>query len=347
MNLLQSTRRSFLGSLASATLALPSASPDLQSYQTPYKLGKLVLAASNKEGAFDSQAVDCPFVFSYKGSFYMTYVGFDGIGYQTGLASSSDLVTWKREDCILRRDPSSPITRYNIAMNWIIRENGLRSPGALKRVKGHFLGAYHAYPSAGYEQGPAVIGLCWSDNLRNWQLEDPCLRSEDGADWERGGLYKPCLLEHSGTYYLFYNAKTEEKRWHEQSGVAISRDLKTWQRFSGNPLIHNGTPDTWDDRFASDPCVVLNGKTWAFFYFGLDSGGKARDLLALGKDPFHFEKAHEILIDVGPPGSVDSTYAHKPSVIFYKGALYHFYCAVSGSWPHETRGISVARSKPW
>jgi hypothetical protein len=58
-------------------------------------------------------------------------------------------------------------------------------------------------------------------------------------------------------------------------------------------------------------------------------------------------KVDEILIDVGLPGSVDETYAHKPSVIFHHGALYHFYCAVSGKWPNERRGISVARSGAW
>ncbi len=40
-------------------------------------------------------------------------------------------------------------------------------------------------------------------------------------------------------------------------------------------------------------------------------------------------------------------FAHKPCVIFHEGSLYHFYCAVSGKWPHEVRGISVARSSPW
>ena len=54
-----------------------------------------------------------------------------------------------------------------------------------------------------------------------------------------------------------------------------------------------------------------------------------------------------ILIDVGPPGAVDSIYAHKPSVIWHEGALYHFYCAVSGNHPNEVRGISIARSRPF
>ncbi|HLH01239.1 MAG TPA: family 43 glycosylhydrolase [Bryobacteraceae bacterium] len=337
------TRRKALALFASSALRATNA----HSYQTPYKLNRLVLAGSGVKGDFDEKAVDCPFVFHHQGRFYMTYIGFDGTGYQTGLASSDDLVNWRREGCILRRDPSSAVTRYNIAMNWIVRENAIASPGALKRVRGRFLGAYHAYPNAGYEQGPAVIGLCWSRDLRNWQLDRPCLDAESGAAWERGGLYKPCLVEHAGMFYLFYNAKTQEKRWHEQTGVATSRDLTKWTRYAANPILRNGTEATWDDRFASDPCVLLDGHRWLLFYFGLDSAGKARDLLATGSGPFEFAKSGEILVDIGPPGSVDSTYAHKPSLISHGGALYHFYCAVSGKWPNEVRGISVARSKPW
>ena len=83
------------------------------------------------------------------------------------------------------------------------------------------------------------------------------------------------------------------------------------------------------------------------YYYGLDNKGKARDLLAIGRDPYHFEKVNEIMIEPGPPGSVDETCAHKPCVIYNGGALYHFYCAVSGKWPNEVRGISVARSIPF
>jgi predicted GH43/DUF377 family glycosyl hydrolase len=344
------TRRAVLGGLAGAC-CLPAR--DVERYRTAYKYGKLVVAASGEAGAFDTRSVDCPFVFHHDGRFYMTYVGFDGTGYQTGLAVSRDLVEWKKLGCILRRDPASAVTRYNIAMNWIVRENGMRSAGELKKVGGRFLGAYHAYPNAGYEEGPAVIGLCRSDDLVHWEIEAPFFTPDGGAAWERGGLYKPCLLEYQGTYYLFYNAKTERLPkeqgggWKEQTGVATSRDLKEWKRYEGNPTIPNGGPGSWDERFASDPCVVLDGRQWVTFYYGLDKKGKARDLLAVGEDPFHPVKVDEISIDVGPPGTVDSTYAHKPSVIYHDGALYHFYCAVSGKWPNEVRGISVARSRPW
>jgi predicted GH43/DUF377 family glycosyl hydrolase len=343
-------RRAFLVGSCAAAMAAPDPA---SRYRTPYKFEKLVLAASAELDAFDRRTVDCPFAFHHDGRYYMTYVGWDGTGYQTGLATSADLVEWKKLGCILRRDPSSPVTRYNVAMNWIVRQNELRSPGELKKVRGQFLGVYHAYPNAGLEEGPAVIGLCWSDDLTKWEVEGPCLRPEDGADWESGGLYKPCLLEAGGTYYLFYNAKTKNLPreqgggWREQTGVATSTDLKTWRRYEGNPIIPNGPPGSRDERFASDPCVLLDGAHWVFYYYSYDKSGKARDLLALGNDAFHPTKVDEVMIDVGPPGSVDSTFAHKPSVLYHRGALYHFYCAVSGKWPNEVRGISVARSRPW
>jgi predicted GH43/DUF377 family glycosyl hydrolase len=326
---------------------------DLAPFRARYKYGKLVLTASGEPEAFDSKTVDDPFVFYHQNAFHMLYIGFDGTGYQTGLAKSSDLLHWERLDCVARRNPDSRYTRYNVALSCIVRENGLTSQGKLKKVHGRYLGAWNAYPNAGYEEGAAVIGLAWSDDLLHWDLTEPILFPADGAPWEHGGLYRPNLVEDNGVFYLFYNAKTDKLSkaegggWREQSGVATSRDLKQWMRYVGNPILPNGGHDAWDARFASNPFVVRHKKLWGMYYFGFDVHGKARELLALGRDPYHFTKIDEILVDVGPPGSVDETFAHKTSVISHEGVLYHFYCAVSHKWPNEVRGISVARSKPW
>ena len=322
-------------------------------FLTPYKYGHLVLSPANDATAFDHKSVDDPFVFRHDDAFAMLYIGFDGVGYQTGLATSSNLVDWKRVACVARRDPSSRYTKYNVALSCVVRENGLTSQGNLKRVKGRYLGAWNAYPGAGYEEGAAVIGLAWSDDLLHWELTDPILFPSDGAPWEHGGLYRPNLVEDNGTFYLYYNAKTDTQPksegdgWHEQTGVATSQDLKTWVRYKGNPILKNGGHDSWDARFASNPFVVKNGTTWGMYYFGYDWNGKARELLALGTDPYNFTKVDRILIDAGPPGTVDDAYAHKPSTIYSEGKLYHFYCAVSGKYPNDIRGISVACSEPW
>ena len=118
------TRRKFVTGLGVATIAqatrsawaspaaqtLDESVPTPQSLETPYKYGKLILAASTDPTAFDSKSVDCPFVFRHGDRFLMAYIAFDGTGYQTGLASSKDLVNWERQGCILRRDPQSDVT---------------------------------------------------------------------------------------------------------------------------------------------------------------------------------------------------------------------------------------------
>ncbi|MDC7684173.1 hypothetical protein PQU92_12855 [Asticcacaulis sp. BYS171W] len=328
-----------------ATVSAPT--DPVAPYRTPYKYGKLILGGTGRKGDFDEKAVDCPFVFSHEGRFYLTYVGFDGTGYQTGICVSYDLIHWERKGLILARDPADPVTRFNVASASILRENGLQTPGRLLKVNGEYVCAWHAYPSPGYEEGPAVIGLAFSKDLFSWRRDVPILTVEGAADWEKGGLYKPYLIKHGDTFILYYNAKTADKRWKEQTGFATSTDLKHWTRFEGNPILRNGPAGSPDARFASDPVVVQHRGQWGLFYFGLAQDGKARELLALGDTPTAFTKVPEVLIDVGAPGAVDDAYAHKPAVIYHKGDLYHFYCATGGKWPNDVRGISVARSRPW
>lgn len=321
--------------------------------RTPHKLPHLVVAPSYKKGEFDSHAVDCPFVFRHGSRFLMTYIGFDGIGYRTGLASSDDLLDWKKEGLLIDRGPKGSVTEFNVALTWILRENDLFGQGRLKRVHGKYLGVYHAYPNPGYEAGPAAIGLCWSIDLRQWRLDEPFLHAEDGADWERAGLYKACLFETGGRYYVFYNAKNRESGWVEQIGFATSTDLKKWTRNPTNPVLRVGPKGAIDDVFASDPCVLRLADCWALFYYTLaSSDGHARDSVAFSQDLIGWTKTNEALIDVGPSGSIDSVHAHKPSMFSNRGKLYHYYCAVApcaaGRMDEietgEVRGIAVATS---
>jgi predicted GH43/DUF377 family glycosyl hydrolase len=353
------TRRGFLQttSLASA-VSIARLPPDaIAPYRTPCKYPELVLKASSVKGAFDERSVDDPIVFRANGEFNMMYIGFDGTGYQTGLATSQDLLKWTRKALVGPRDAASKYTKYNLALSSILRDKNLHGKGEPITVGGQYLAAWHAYPSAGYEEGAAVIGLAWSHDLLHWELTEPILHPHDGSPWEHGGLYRPDLLLDGGTYYLYYNAKTdtlpksEGGGWHEQTGVATSSDLKTWIRYPRNPILRVGSKEAnaRDSRFASNPYVVKNGREFAMYYFGFgyQRPGRACEMLAVGTDPFHFRKVPEVLIDTGVSGSIDETFAHKPSVIYHDGMLYHFYCAVSGMWPNEVRGVAVARSKPW
>lgn len=334
--------------------AARAAAPELElsRLRTPYKLNRYVLQKSEDPKAFDSHYATSPFVFRANGRFYMTYVGHDGIGYQTGLACSDDLIHWKKLGRIIGRDPRSSFRRYSIGLTSVLRDHDLFSAGELKKINGRYLGSWLAFPEQGHEAGPAVIGLASSDDLMNWDLTEPILRPEEGAAWECGGLFKSYLLEEKGVYYLFYNAKNKARGLlNEQTGMATSRDLREWTRHPGNPIIPNGPAGSPDEQFASDPVVMKVGTTWAIFYFGLAADRHARELLTLSPDLRRFHKVDEIILDVGVKGAIDDRHAHKPSMISWQGDLYHFYDAVcNAGGPHPTnavRGISVARSRPW
>lgn len=327
---------------------------NLERYLTPYKYKKPVLTGSGNPGGFDKDAVDCPFVFQHRGLFYMMYVGFDGTGYQTALATSEDLLHWEHRAVILRRSEGSEWDAKNVAGTWILKEHRLDAPPTLKKWNGKYWLVYHAYPEFGYEEGSAKIGLAWTEDeeLLEWhRFPEPILTPEEGAPWEQGGLYKECLIEHEGTFYLFYNAKNAKKgRWKEQIGIATSKDLLAWRRYEGNPVLRV-SEDGWDCGFVADPCVLQDGDQWVMFYYGYNYK-KAQDGIAFSSDLFHWTKHPEPILTVGEPGEIDSIFAHKPAVIAHEGVLYHFYTASrewregdpTKNWGREFRSITVATS---
>ena len=103
---------------------------------TPYKWGKPVLAGTGEEGRFDRNAVDCPTPFCHNGRYYMLFVGFDGTGYQTGLAVSDDLVRWEKLGVILRRGANRDWDKVGMAGTGLLMENDLFGPRRLKKALG-------------------------------------------------------------------------------------------------------------------------------------------------------------------------------------------------------------------
>lgn len=335
----------------------------LSHYTTPFKFNKPVLAPSGIEGSYDEMAVDSPFVFFHNNQYHMLHVGFDGIGYQTSIAHSNDLLHWEKGKPLFSRQNLEGWNKSGIAGVWILKENDIHGLPILKKWHGKYWMVYHSYPDPGYESGPANIGLAYTadETLQTWHcLPDPILRWQDGASWESFGLYKGCLIEHHDRFYLFYNAKdSQEWLWHEQIGIAISDDLLHWTRLSDQPVIKN-TTDGWDSAFCADPYIVNDGSQWIMFYYGYN-GKHAQEGIAYSDDLIHWSKHPAPLIECGSSGTLDELHAHKPCVIQKDGILYHFYCAVRPSLPSdcarnqdptqlnqdigEYRCISVATSK--
>ncbi len=305
-------------------------SSSIKPYLTPFKYPYPVLIGSGKPGAFDELAVDIPFVFYHQRQFHMLYTGFDGKGYQSALAVSDDLIHWNPKGTILKRDENSNRwDHFGRAGTWIIKKSDmLHDMPCLRKIDGKYWMVYHSYPGVGYEEGPAEIGLAYTEDeeLMHWTpLERPIISWRDGDDWEKGGLYKACIVQSDHTWYMFYNAKNTEKRWIEQTGMAVSKDLFHWQRSSRNPIL-KVTKGGWDGRFVSDPCIVKDGAQWLNFYFGYDYG-HAQEGLAVSENLTDWEKVDSPIIHHGKHGEMDEGHVHKASVVYHNDTLYHFYCA--------------------
>lgn len=327
--------------------------------RTPNKLAVPVLQGSGSAGTFDARAVDCPFVFRHGGKFYMMYVGFDGEGYQTALATSIDLIRWSREAVILERtDDPSRWDYVGAAGSWILlNSNDLYETPTLKKVDGRYWMVYHSYPEFGYEAGGAKMGLAWceDEDLLTWhRLKEPIFSYEEGGEWERAGLYKCCVVEEDGKYRMFYNAKNRpDWPWTEETGLAVSEDLRHWTRHEANPVIPV-TPGTFYGQYFSDPCIRYDRRSgyWINFGFGFD-GVHAQGALAVSKDLERWEVAPEPWIPRGGPGELDETHAHKSSILYWQGMFYHYYCAAR-PWKEgdaadnggEFRCIALATGRP-
>ncbi|MDR2135395.1 MAG: hypothetical protein LBO76_02150 [Treponema sp.] len=328
----------------------------LKTYASPYKYGKAVIEGSGIEGAFDSLAVDVPFLFRHQGRYFMLYTGFDGTGYQSALALSDDLLHWKHHGMVLKRlDQKGKWDGVSIAGTWILRNMDLWGNYELEKFQGRYWMIYHSYPEAGYESGPAEMGLAWTEdeNLLDWRrLEDPVHSWRGGAEWENSGLYKACFFRHRDLFYMYYNAKNKEVGWLEQTGLATSKDLLRWERYEGSPVLKT-KEGTWYSHSLADPYICRDGDLWLNFFFGYDCK-HAQDGIACSQDLFHWEMANDPILRYGAEGEIDSTHAHKAGIITAGKRLYHFYNAVRPWRPgdqakngDEYRAISVASSEPF
>ncbi|MBI5835306.1 MAG: hypothetical protein HZB16_23610 [Armatimonadetes bacterium] len=308
-----------------------------------------VLSSDPKIPGFEKvHMTDCPTVYQIPGDpkWYMSFIGFDGQGYQSFVVESGDLLHWTNPRLALGFGPAGEFDHGGRVLGAYLYESyDVKAPRRLAKRDGRYWSLYGAYPKqGGYELRPGYEGVAVSDDGLTWRRahDAPTLsiHQADVAPWEKDCIYQPWLVAHEGRFYDFYNAANGGT---EQSGVAFSDDLLNWKRHPGNPVVRN-TPGAYDADFASDPKVYRDGDHWTMFYFGVGRGGAhimlafSRDLLSWTKDPT------PIYLAGGNPSGLDRQYAHKTSLVYNPAndTYYLFYNAVGD----KGRGIGLITSRP-
>jgi predicted GH43/DUF377 family glycosyl hydrolase len=286
-------------------------------------------------GAEDFHSYDVPCVYQTPDSpdvWYMSFIGFNGKGYNSFVAESRDLVHWTNPRLAMGFGAEGEFDHGGCVVGAYLYDSwDVKAPRTLRRNDGRYWTLYGCYPlQGGYELRPGYEGVAASDDGLHWTRAsgEPILsvHQKDCREWERDCIYQPWLVEHDGTYYNFYNAA---RGGVEQMGLALSNDLLHWVRYPFNPVVGN-RPGGYDAEFASDAKVFRDGNHWTMFYFGVGRGG-ASIMIAFSRDLLHWTADPEPLYKFGGhPSGLDKQYAHKISLVFNprNSTFYMYYCAV-------------------
>jgi predicted GH43/DUF377 family glycosyl hydrolase len=303
--------------------------------KTPFKYG-IVLKGE------DDHKVDCPCVFRHESRWYMTYIIFDGTGYETALAVSDDLLHWQTLGKMLPFR-SGTWDALQAAGSMALQDYHWNSKFQISSFAGKYWMSYLGGSLQGYETDPLSIGMAWNVNpnsVAGWtRTSKPVLArdQEDVREFEKMTLYRSTVIwdkekKLGFPFVMFYNGKL--RNGYERIGMAVSEDMLSWHRYGSEPVIDNG------EGISGDPQIVRIGDIWVMFYFGAFWKPKAFDTFACSLDLVHWNKWTGPDL-IAPSEPWDDTYAHKPWMVVDDGIVYHFYCAVGS----EGRVIAVATSK--
>jgi predicted GH43/DUF377 family glycosyl hydrolase len=310
--------------------------------RTPYKYGVIL---RGREG----EMLDGPAVFRHGDRWYMLYVSHkDDIGYEAELAVSDDLLEWERLGIVMPFSRSGWDAWQATGNLALFDTRWHDATHELGTYDDRFWLTYIGGAKKGYEPDPLAIGLATTHDpaaARPWdRLPEPVLstRQPDVRDFERKTLYRSFIFRDQARtlgapFVMFYNGKAP-LHGVEAIGLAVSHDMRTWQRFGNGPVIENVGTSPW--AISGNPQIVKMGDIWVMFYFGAFWQPNAFDTFAASYDLVHWTKwdgPH--LIEPSEPW--DRQFAHKPWVIRHEGVVYHFYCAVGD----EGRVIALATSK--
>jgi predicted GH43/DUF377 family glycosyl hydrolase len=273
----------------------------------------------------------------------MTYIVFDGQGYETWLAESDDLLHWESIGKILSFTESTWDVNQKAGYPSLINMDW-GGDYSVEKFQDKYWMTYLGGNTTGYEAGVLKVGLASSTTLievHGWNTNNEPLLSpeDDDVRWfENKTIYKSHVIhdrdKNTGhPFIMYYNAKGDTADF-ESIGMAVSDDMISWTRYGKDPVItrYNG--------ICGDAQITRFNDVYIMFYFGAFWKPGAFERFACSYDLINWTDWTGPDL-IAPSEEYDKTYAHKPWVIKWEGVVYHFYNAVGD----KGRVIALATSK--
>ena len=305
--------------------------------KTPYKYGIVFKHPDS------TKLMDSPTIFNDNGIWYMTYIVFDGKGYETWIAQSKDLLNWKSIGKILSFSPNTWDANQKAGYMSLVDINW-GGTYAVEKLNNKYWMSYLGGKTVGYEAGVLGVGMATNTTLTKpveWTtMPLPILQPSDSdANWfDNQIIYKSLVIRDKKQltghpFIMYYNAKGDTAKY-ESIGMAVSDDMLSWKRFAKKPVL------TKYKGICGDAQIARINQLYILLYFGAFWKPGAFERFACSYDLVNWTDWNGEDL-VAPSEPYDEQYAHKPWVIKWKGIVYHFYTAVG----KEGRVIALATSK--
>jgi predicted GH43/DUF377 family glycosyl hydrolase len=102
--------------------------------------------------------------------------------------------------------------------------------------------------------------------------------------WDSLSVVTPRVFFEEDIFIMAYAGDDKEKDFPTKFGLAFSKDMRSWERYPGNPVFTGGLEGTWESRAIWYPEILKRDKSYYMWYEGHD-GKRSQVGLAISESP--------------------------------------------------------------
>jgi beta-fructofuranosidase len=215
----------------------------------------------------------------------------------------------------------------------------------------YYLQAPRTLSDSNMRHGIATVGYAVSHDLRQWKHCGTVLEAGLPGSWDDRAIWTGSVTILDGLAYMFYTALSLADRAPVQRiGLAISTDLRRWERHPDNPLLEVDTrwyeeqgTERWQAQTWRDPYVVYSIDEEMYYMF---LSARVKDGPSDGRGVIGLARSVNLLSwEVLPPVSIpgDFTEMEVPQVVPLNGRYYLLFCVTK----HAAARLSPSDGRGW
>jgi beta-fructofuranosidase len=195
------------------------------------------------------------------------------------------------------------------------------------------------------------IGHAVSADLRSWEVLTDALAPGRAGEWDDYTTWTGSIIRHNDVWHMFYTGGTRhENGLIQRIGLATSRDLVTWTKHPGNPLLVLDPRwyepldlTSWHDQAWRDPWLLQDPRTseWHAFVTARSASGVPDGRGVIGRARSVDLMKWEVLPPLTQPG--DFGHLEVPQVVAANGTYYLLFSVPAADYSARRRAAGIGR----